>query len=417
MAATIATITAREILDSRGYPTLAVTVRLGNGVIGCAAVPAGTSRGAHEARERRDGGRRYGGFGVRRAVANVEGPIAAGLKGLAVENQAALDARLIELDGTASKGRLGANTLVGVSLAAARAAAAAARLPLFRSLRRALFPEVRGWQLPMVMANILNGGLHASWTADVQEFMVLPQQTSAAEQVRCGAEIFHALGQMLARRKLPSTVGHEGGYAPPLANNEAGILLVCAAVKRAGYRLDRDVKLGLDVAASELYRGRTYRLAREGTTLTADELIARYRRWAAKYPLATVEDGLAEDDWAGWARLTARLGRRLTLVGDDLFATNVSRLRLGLARHVANAVLIKPNQVGTLTETVATMRLARQHGYRLAVSHRSGETADTFIVDLAVAGQAEFLKAGSFSRGERVAKWNRLLEIATEVER
>ncbi|MDO8559923.1 MAG: phosphopyruvate hydratase [bacterium] len=415
MTERIAAIAAREILDSRGNPTVAVTVALDTGVTGCSAVPAGASRGEHEARERRDGGKRFGGLGVRRAVANVTETIAPALCGLPAADQAALDARLLALDASPNKAKLGANAMLGVSLAAARAAANAARLPLYRYLRQSLFPSATGWPLPTPMANILNGGVHAGWSVDFQEFMVLPQQRSSVEQVRCGAEIFHALGRLLARRKLPVTVGDEGGYAPRLPGNEAPLKLMASAVRAAGYRLGRDVRFGLDPAASEFYRGGMYQLRSEQRSLSSDAMIRRYRAWVKKYPIATIEDGLAEDDWSGWQRLTVALGKTVTLVGDDLFVTNTARLQRGIDQGVANAILIKPNQVGTLTETVAAMRLARRHGYGVAVSHRSGETTDTFIVDLAVAGQAEYLKAGSFSRGERVAKWNRLMVIAEQV--
>ena len=415
MAGRIAAIAAREILDSRGNPTVAVTVVLDTGASGCSAVPAGASRGQHEARERRDGGKRFGGLGVRRAVANVTDVIAPALRGLPAADQAVLDARMLTLDTSSGKAKLGANAMLGVSLAAARAAANEAKLPLYRYLRQSLFTDVTGWSLPTPMANILNGGAHAGWSIDFQEFMVLPQQRSAAEQVRCGAEIFHALGRLLARRKLPVTVGDEGGYAPRLSGNEAPLKLLALAVRASGYRLGRDVRFGLDPAASEFYRGGVYRLRSERRSLRTDAMIQRYRAWVKKYPIATIEDGLSEDDWSGWQRLTAALGASVTLVGDDLFVTDTARLQRGIDQGVANAILVKPNQVGTLTETVAAMRLARSHGYQIAVSHRSGETTDTFIVDLAVAGQAEYLKAGSFSRGERVAKWNRLMAIAEQV--
>ncbi len=414
--ATIKGITAREILDSRGNPTVEVTVALSDGSSGTAAVPSGASTGSHEAHELRDGDpKRYAGLGVQRAVANVTGPITKAVVGLDASRQRQADERMIALDGTADKSKLGANAILGVSLALARAAAASLHLPLYQYLRQSFFSGERTWRLPTPMMNVLNGGAHANWSLDFQEFMLLPQQAAVAERVRCGAEVFHALGRLLAKRKFSTAVGDEGGYAPTLGSNEAALKLLLLAITAAGYKSGLDVKLGIDVAASEFYHRGKYRLRVEGRTLTSDQLIARYRRWIQRYPLATIEDGLAEDDWDGWQALTKSLGKSVTLVGDDLFVTNRTRLEQGVARGVANAVLVKVNQIGSLSETVETMVYARAHGYALAVSHRSGETADDFIVDLAAASNAEYLKAGSLSRGERVAKWNRLLAIAAEV--
>ncbi|MDD5110141.1 MAG: phosphopyruvate hydratase [Patescibacteria group bacterium] len=415
--ATIQKIVGREILDSRGNPTVSVTVVLSDGTAATAAVPSGASTGVHEAHELRDGdAKRYGGSGVLRAVANVNGPIATALRGTAVRDVKVIDQRLVTLDGTPNKSKLGANAILGVSMAVVRAAAASARQPLYRFLRSVYFPGVSGWRLPTPMCNIMNGGAHANWSIDVQEFMVLPQQQKVNERIRCGAEIFHVLGKLLKKKRLPTTVGDEGGFAPRLSGNEAALKLVCAAVGQAGYRLGTDVRLGLDVAASGLYQKGKYRFKTDGKTYRAEQLVELYRRWTQRYPLATIEDGMAEDDWEGWKVLTTELKKSTTLIGDDLFVTNTERLQQGIQREVANAILIKPNQVGTVSETAAAINLARQHRYQIAVSHRSGETCDDFITDLAVAANAEYLKAGSFSRGERMAKWNRLMEIAAEVE-
>lgn len=405
-------VSAREILDSRGFPTVSVTVTLRDGNAGTAAVPSGASTGAHEAHELRDGDDRYGGRGVRRATSHVNGPIARQLVGTAATDQRGVDSQLVALDGTLGKTKLGANAMLGVSMAVARAAAASQALPLFRYLRRRCFPSLGGWRMPAPMCNLINGGLHGGWNLDVQEFMVLPLQTRTVERIRCAAEVFHQLKQVLKKRRQVTAVGDEGGFAPHLANNEAALKLLVAAVKSAGYRLGRDVQFGLDPAASEWYSHGRYRLKVDRVTGNAEAIVERLVRWVARYPIATIEDGLAEDDWDGWAILTRRLGKTVTLIGDDLFVTNPLRLREGVKRRVANAILIKPNQIGTVSETAETMELARTSGYAMAVSHRSGETNDDFIVDLAVAAGADYLKAGSVCRGERVAKWNRLMEIA-----
>ncbi len=408
-------IAAQEILDSRGLPTVAVTVTLSDGATGTASVPSGTSSGRHEARELRDGDARYAGLGVRRAVANVNGTIAANVVGRPACDQRALDQRIVALDGSLGKVKLGANAILGVSLAVSRAAAASQGVPLYRYLRQLCFGALGGWRLPSPMCNLINGGAHGGWNLDVQEFMVLPQQTRCAEQIRCAAEVFQHLKILLERRGLPITVGYEGGFAPRLATNQAALQLLARAVGAAGYRLGVDVKFGLDLAASEFFSRGKYRMRREGKNLTADAMTALLKRWMNRYPIVTVEDPLAEDDWPGWQALTRELSGRMTVIGDDLFTTNALRLRRGFRRQAANAILIKPNQIGTLTETVDTMELARTHGYRVCVSHRSGETTDDFIVDLAVAGAADYLKAGSMSRGERVSKWNRLMAIALAV--
>lgn len=412
----IAKIHAQEILDSRGEPTIEVVVTLDDGVRTSASVPGGTSQGAHEAHELRDGDlARYFGRGVLGAVRNVSGPIASAVIGMAVTDQRGIDQAMLALDGTANKSKLGANAILGVSLAVARAAAASAGNPLYRYLRQRCFPSLGGWRMPVPMCNLINGGAHAGWNLDIQEFMVLPGQSRTAERIRCVAEIFQQLKDRLRRRHHAVTVGLEGGFGPVLSGNAAALKLLSDAASAAGYEPGTDFKFGLDVAASEFFSRGKYRLRTERKTLTAAGLITVLKQWSAKYPIATIEDGMAEDDWSGWKALTAELGKTVQLIGDDLFVTNPVRLRDGIQRQVANAILIKPNQIGTLTETVETMELARIHGYQVAVSHRSGETPDDFIVDLAVAGGADYLKAGSVSRGERVAKWNRLMAIALAV--
>ena len=389
---------------------------LDDGTIGTAAVPSGASTGEHEALELRDHDqKRFGGKGVQKAVARVNGAIAAAVKGLSADDQQKIDQTMIALDGTPGKSNLGANAILGVSLACARAAAESVHLPLYQYLRQNLFTWVSGWNLPRPMFNVLNGGVHAGWAMDIQEYMLVPQQAECAEQIRCGVEVFHALGQMLAKRKLPVTVGDEGGYAPKLAGNEAVIKLLVAAVERAGYQSGRDVRYSLDVAASQLYARGKYHWKADRFSGTAAKVIERYRELIARYPMVSIEDGLAENDWDGWTQMTAVLGSSTLLVGDDLFVTQAARVKLGVERKAGNAVLIKLNQVGTLSETVQTMALTRQYGLATIVSHRSGETTDDFIADLAVAGGAQYLKAGSLSRGERIAKWNRLMEIAAEV--
>lgn len=414
----IQSITAREILDSRGDPTVEVTVTLAGGASGMAAVPSGASTGVHEAHELRDNDKaRYEGKGVLTAIDNVERELAPALVGQDAANQAALDAAMRELDGTANKRRLGANAILGVSLAAARAAAGASGQALYRYLA-----SVYGYgspsQLPVPFMNILNGGRHADSGLEVQEFIIVPRVVHGAaldvrECIRVGSEVFHALGEVLHELGLDTDVGSEGGYAPELKSTEAALDLLMTAVTRAGYTAGKQVSFALDVAASEFFRQGAYEF--EGASRTSDELIATYGAWAAKYPLMSIEDGLAQDDWQGWRALTLRLGKQLMLVGDDLFVTNEERLKLGFEFGAANAVIIKPNQIGTLSETVAAVRLAQAHGYTPIVSHRSGETADTTIVDLAVAVGAPYLKAGAPSRGERVAKYNRLSDIAAEL--
>jgi enolase len=414
-ATRIASVHAREILDSRGNPTLEVEVTLEGGARGSAAVPSGASTGAHEAVELRDGDpRRYGGKGVLRAVEHVNGEIASALRGMAAGGQAALDRALIDLDGTPNKGRLGANALLGVSLAAAHAAAAAAEAPLFRHLAT-LVPGAEPL-LPVPMCNILNGGKHADGSTDFQEFMVMPLGAPTfAEGLRWASEVYHALAALLRERGLPTTVGDEGGFAPPGLANEEAVDLVARAIERAGYRAGEDVALALDPAATELYAEGVYRLEREGRTLSPAGLVDLWAGWRGRYPVVSLEDGMAEDDWAGWRMLTERLGATTQLVGDDVFVTNVERIERGVHEGAANSVLIKPNQIGTLTETLQAIAAARKAGWTAVISHRSGETEDTTIADLAVATGAGQIKTGAPARGERTAKYNRLIRIEEEL--
>ena len=410
--APIARIHGREILDSRGNPTVEVDVVLESGRVGRAAVPSGASTGAHEAVELRDGDKgRYGGKGVRKAVGHVNQEIAAALRGADAADQRGIDERLIHLDGTANKSRLGANAVLGVSLAAARAAALAADKPLYRYLT-----EGGPLAMPVPLMNILNGGRHAQTRVDFQEFMVVPAGApSFAEALRWGAEVFHALKSTLHERGLSTGQGDEGGFAPELQANEDAMALLVEAIERAGHQPGRDVFIALDPAATELCRDGRYELRGEAMTMTSADMIERWASWVDKYPVISIEDGLAEDDWEGWQRLTKKLGNRLQLVGDDIFVTNPVRLRRGIETGVANSILIKVNQIGTLTETLETIATARRAGYRTVISHRSGETEDTFIADLAVATGAGQIKAGAPSRSERVAKYNRLLQVEEEV--
>ncbi len=403
-------IRAREILDSRGHPTVEVDVELASGSCGRAAVPSGASTGVHEAVELRDAdARRYGGKGVRATVGHVNGAIAAALQGMDALDQGAVDRAMVRLDGTPNKARLGANAILGVSLAVARAAAQDCRLPLFRYLGGSA-----ACRLPVPMFNVLNGGVHANWQgADIQEFMIAPVGAPTfAEALRCGAEVYHWLQAVLKARGLSTAVGDEGGFAPALARNADAIEWILTAIEDAGYRPGEDVVLALDPAASGFYKDDgLYHLHTEGRTVDAQELVALYADWVARYPIAVLEDGLAEDDWAGWKLLNATLGSRVELVGDDLFVTNVERIARGIREDVANAVLIKPNQIGTLSETTAAVRMAQDAHWGAMVSHRSGETVDSFIADLTVALGTGHLKTGAPCRGERVEKYNQLLRI------
>ena len=407
----IVDVAGRERLDSRGNPTVEAEVKLANGAIGRALAPSGASTGSREAHELRDGcATRYRGKGVLGAVANIDGPIAACLRGLDAVDQQAIDDAMIALDGRADKSRLGANAILAVSLAAAKAAAQARRLPLFRHLA-ALYGD-SDVRLPVPMLNILNGGAHADNNVDIQEFMVQPVRPgSFAEALRCGVEVFHALKDVLRGRGLATTVGDEGGFAPMLASNAEALDVIAEAIGKAGYRLGEDVLLALDCAASEFHSEGAYVLAGEGRSFSSSEFCDYLVGLVAKFPIASIEDGLDEQDWPGWRALTDTLGKQVQLVGDDLFATNATLLSRGIREGVANAVLVKPNQIGTLTETFAAIRLAAKAGYRTVVSHRSGETEDTTIADLAVATGAGQIKTGSCSRSDRVAKYNRLLRI------
>jgi enolase len=404
-------LSALEVLDSRGNPTISVTAFTETGS-GTAIVPSGASTGKHEALELRDGDpKRYGGKGVQKAVWNVINEIGPKIIGEDIADQATLDRTLIELDGTKDKSRLGANALLGVSLAAAHAAAHATGMPLYRYLGGA-----QAHLLPLPMANILNGGAHADTSVDLQEFMVCPiGAPSYADALRAVSEVYHALKNVLKSQKLATGVGDEGGFAPNLASNEDALKLIVDAISKAGYKAGGDVAIALDPAASEFFSDGSYVLKGEGKTLAAPQLVDKYEAWIGRYPIISIEDGMAEDDWDGWRLITERLGDKVQLVGDDLFVTNVERLQMGIERGVANSILIKVNQIGTLTETLHAIDTARTAGYSAVISHRSGETEDTTIADLAVATGAGMIKTGAPARAERVAKYNRLLAIEHEL--
>ena len=409
----IKSVRGREILDSRGNPTVEADVILTSGLIGRAAAPSGASTGAHEAWELRDRRRkRYGGKGVQQAVAHINTIIAKGLAGKDASDQAGLDRLLCELDGTPNKKKLGANAMIATSLAVAKAAAAASGKPLYRWLGGS-----RARTLPVPLLNVLNGGAHATNTLDIQEFMIVPLGArSFGDGLRMGAEIFSALKSLLQAKGLSTAVGDEGGVAPDLRSDEQALDLLLDAIEQAGYQPGHQIGLALDVAATELYQDGAYVFQKSGgTRRTAAQLVKRYQRWAERYPLVSIEDGLAEDDWQGWQLLTQALGTRLQLVGDDLFVTNPQRLARGIEQDVANAILVKVNQIGTLTETLEAVRLAHTHGYATVMSHRSGETEDATIADLAVAVNAGQIKTGSVSRGERTAKYNQLLRIEEQL--
>ena len=410
---TIIEIRAREILDSRGNPTIEADVTLDSGVMGRAAVPSGASTGEHEAVELRDGdAKRYLGKGVEKAVRGVEERIGPALAGMNAADQMAIDRAMIELDGSANKGKLGANAILAVSMATARAAAAELGQPVYRYLGG---PMAR--TMPVPMMNILNGGAHATNTVDFQEYMIVPVGAATfAEALRMGAEVFHALKKVLVKRKLSTGVGDEGGFAPDLKNDEEALKVVIEAIEAAGYAPGKEIAIALDPAASELFKGGKYTFRKSGAgTLSAGAMVDLYARWLDRYPIVSIEDGLAEDDWDGWTKLTAAIGDRVQLVGDDLFVTNTARLARGIEGDVANAILIKLNQIGTVTETLEAIEMARANGYQSIISHRSGETEDTFIADLAVATGAGQIKTGSASRTDRVAKYNQLLRIEEEL--
>jgi enolase len=410
MSTTIVEVHAREILDSRGNPTIEVDVILENGIVGRAAVPSGASTGEHEALELRDKDtKRYLGKGVLQAVKNVNEIVAPEVVGMEAREQVAIDQTMIELDGTENKGKLGANAILGVSLAVCKAAAQASNLPLFQYLG-----GVSARTLPVPMMNILNGGAHADNNVDLQEFMVMPAGASTfAEALRMGAEIFHSLKSVLKKRSYNTAVGDEGGFAPDLKSNEEALQVIMQAIEAAGCKPGHDVFIALDPASSEFFnaKAKKYELKSEGRSLSAEEMIEYYADFAGKYPIVSIEDGLAENDWEGWKKFTDRLGRSLQLVGDDLFVTNTKRLKEGITKGVANSILVKVNQIGTLTETLAAIDMAHRAGYTTVISHRSGETEDTTIADIAVATNAGQIKTGSASRTDRICKYNQLMRI------
>ncbi len=408
---TIVRVHAREVLDSRGYPTVEAEVELESGARGRAMVPSGASTGTHEALELRDGDRRYGGKGVLRAVSHVNERIAPELIGMDALDQEAVDRAMLELDGTPNKSNLGANAILAVSLATARAAAEALGLSLYRYLG-----GVQGVVLPVPMMNVLNGGKHADNRVDFQEFMIVPLGFSRfSEALRAGAEVFHTLKGVLKAKGYSTNVGDEGGFAPDLKGNQEAVELLLEAIERAGYTPGQEVALALDLAATEFYREGRYHLEGEGRALTSEEMVEFLADWVERYPIRSIEDPLAEDDWEGWRRITERLGGKVQLVGDDLFVTNPKRLERGIGEGVANAILVKVNQIGTLSETLETVRLAHRSGYRAVISHRSGETEDAFIADLAVALNTGQIKTGSLARSDRLAKYNQLLRIEEEL--
>jgi enolase len=411
MSTIIEEIYAREILDSRGNPTLEVDVYLTGGAMGRAAVPSGASTGAHEAVELRDGGDRYLGKGVTQAVDNVNETLAAEIIGMDALDQVGIDQVMIEMDGTPNKAKLGANAILGVSLAVAKAAANQLELPLYRYLG-----GTNARTLPVPMMNIINGGAHADNPIDIQEFMILPVGAKTfAEALRTGAEIFHHLKKVLKKQGLNTGVGDEGGFAPAIATADEALSTICAAIEEAGYTPGGDVLLALDVAATEFYKNGRYEMEGEGKSFSSDEMIDYLENLARKFPIISIEDGLAEDDWSGWEKLTARLGSRVQLVGDDLFVTNPERLERGISLSIGNSILVKVNQIGTLTETLNAIEMAKRAGYTAVISHRSGETEDTTIADIAVATNAGFIKTGSASRSDRIAKYNQLLRIEEEL--
>jgi len=412
-------IVAREILDSRGNPTIETKVILDDYVYATAAVPSGASTGKYEALEIRDNDlKRYRGMGVLRAVENVNTNIAQALKGVEATDQKKIDQIMLDLDSTENKTNLGANAILSVSLACARVISVASGIPLYAYLRKVYDIPAKDVKMPIPMFNIFNGGKHADTNLDFQEFMIVPHGIkSFKEQVRAGSEIFHTLGKILRQRDLDTDVGNEGGYAPNISSTIQAIEMIIGAIMDAGYKPDAQVSLATDVGSSVLFDENKlkYIFKLDNAAFTNNDLIGLYQDWLSKYPFISIEDGLAEDDWQGWQRITGELGDELMLVGDDLFTTNIKRLERGIREKAANAILIKPNQVGTLTETMACVRLAQENKFKIVVSHRSGETCDDFISDLAVAINAEYIKAGSLSRGERLAKYNRLLAIEAEV--
>lgn len=412
---TIKKITAREILDSRGNPTVEATVLLTNGSKGTAAVPSGASTGTHEALELRDKAKRYGGKGVLKAVKNVNTIINKGLHRMDATKQRKIDEKMLELDGTGNKKKLGANAILAVSLATARAAANATNKPLYKHIRSTFRLKERGWRMPVATMNVINGGRHADNNLSCQEFMIVPLNKKFAERVRMGSQIFHSLKHLLQEKGYNTAVGDEGGFAPNLSNNEHALKILVKAIKLAGFVPGRHVFLAMDIAASEFYRSGKYYFSGKSQVSSADKMIRTLEKWIKKYPIISIEDPLAEDDWDNWKALTKKLGKKIAVVGDDLLVTNVKRIQKAIDMKIGNAVLIKLNQIGSLSETIDAIYLAKKHGYQVSVSHRSGETADTFIADLSVAVNAEFIKTGSMSRSERVEKYNRLMGIEGEV--
>ena len=413
--AKIKTIKAREVLDSRGLPTIACKVTLTDGSEAESMIPSGASTGIHEALELRDKDKkRYTGKGVLKAVNNVNKKIFEKLKGKVADNQEKIDEIMLNLDGTDNKTKLGANAILAVSLGVAQAMAKSKKIPLYKYIRQTYKLPFKTYNMPYPMMNVINGGQHADNNLDVQEFMIIPQAKKFAERIRQGSEVFHALKEILKKKKLVTAVGDEGGFAPELKNNEEALKLIGEAVKKAGLKFGTDIKLALDVAASEFFATET-RYDFDGKLILPFDLIKIMKEWVKKYPIISIEDGLAEDDWENWRILTDQLGREVLLVGDDLFVTNPGRLQIGLDKAVGNAILIKVNQIGSLTETIDCIRLAQENKYKVIVSHRSGETEDTTIADLAVAVNSDYIKTGSLSRSERIAKYNRLLAIAEEL--
>ncbi len=415
MKTIIKKISAREILDSRGNPTVEAAVGLADGSVGKAAVPSGASTGAHEVVELRDGAKRYGGKGVLRAVKNVNTIISKLLVSQDVLNQREIDKKMIEADGTDNKKKLGANAILSVSMACARVAAISQNQPLYRYIRKAFSLKENNWRMPVATMNVINGGRHADNNLSIQEFMIVPIHKQMRERIRMGSEVFHSLASILREKGYNTAVGDEGGFAPDLVNNEQALKLLVKAIEASGYVPGKNVFLAMDVAASEFYRNGKYYFVNQKQSSSADKMIRILDSWLKKYPIISVEDPLAEDDWENWAVLTKKMKKDISVVGDDLFVTNVLRIEKGVREKVANAVLIKLNQIGTLSEAIDAIYLAKKNNYKVSISHRSGETADTFIADLAVAVNAEFIKTGSMSRSERVEKYNRLMEIEDEI--
>ncbi|NMC36005.1 phosphopyruvate hydratase [Candidatus Beckwithbacteria bacterium] len=414
----ISSIFSQEILDSRGNPTIESEIVLENGIKASAAVPSGASTGSHEAHELRDNDpKRYGGKGVLQAVANVNDKIAPALKGMDVSAQNEIDETMLELDGTENKENLGANAILSVSMAATKAAALSQNKPLYAYVAQLAGTNTDLYQMPIPMMNVLNGGKHASNSSDMQEYMVMPVGApSIVEAVRWGAEIFHTLGKLIKEKGMSTSVGDEGGYAPPLGNNEAPLEIIMAAIEKAGYKPGEQVAIAMDPAASEFYQDGKYNLATENKLLSTDELVARYQEWLGKYPIVSIEDCFAEDDWDGFAKFTQATNGTLQIVGDDLFVTNYKRLQMGIDKKAGNSILIKVNQIGTISETIKTIKLARAHNFTAVVSHRSGETEDSFIADFVVGMGTGQIKTGSLCRSERICKYNQLMRIERELE-